>query len=120
MLEITKSFTFEAAHFQPNAPAGHPNARVHGHSFHAEVTLAGEADPVHGMVRNLDDVEAAIAGVREALDHHLLNDVEGLTRPTMEMLCMWIYARLKGGLPELVAVTIRRPSLGQSCTYRRA
>ncbi len=36
MLEITKSFAFEAAHFQPNAPAGHPNARLHGHSFMAE------------------------------------------------------------------------------------
>ena len=93
---------------------------MHGHSFLAEVTLSGTPDPVHGMIRNLDDVETAIAGVRDALDHRLLNEVEGLARPTMEMLCQWIFDRLKPGLPEIVAVTIRRPSLGQSCTYRSA
>lgn len=118
MLEITKTFAFEAAHFQPHAPAGHPNARVHGHSFQAEVTLAGTPDPVHGMIRNLDDVETALVAVRDSLDHHLLNDVEGLERPTMEKLCIWIYDRLKPALPELVQVTVRRRSLGQSCTYR--
>ena len=46
--------------------------------------------------------------------------LKGLARPTMEMLCQWIFDRLKPGLPEIVAVTIRRPSLGQSCTYRSA
>lgn len=118
MLEITKTFAFEAAHYQPGAPPGHPNARVHGHSFLAEVTLAGDPDPVHGMVRNLDDVETAMAGIRATLDHRLLNDVAGLERPTMEMLCLWIFERLKAELPEISAVTVRRPSLGQSCTYR--
>ncbi len=120
MFEITKSFAFEAAHFQPHAPAGHPNARVHGHSFVAEVTLTGTPDPLHGMIRNLDDVEAGISGVRDDLDHHLLNEIPGLERPTMETLCRWIFDRLKPGLPEIVAVTVRRPSLGQSCTYRSA
>lgn len=119
MLEITKSFQFEAAHFQPHAPAGHPNARLHGHSFLAEITLRGEPDPVHGMIRNLDDVEAAVQVVRDALDHHLLNEVPGLERPTMESLCVWIFGRLEKALPELSAVTVRRPSLGQSCTFRR-
>lgn len=120
MLEITKAFHFEAAHFQPHAPAGHPNARLHGHSFCAEVTLAGQPDPVHGMIRNLDDVEAALTEVRDALDHRLLNDVPGLDRPTMESLCVWIFEQLAPSLPEISAVTIRRPSLGQSCTYRKA
>lgn len=120
MLEITKTFSFEAAHYQPNAPAGHPNARIHGHSFIADVTLAGQPDAEHGMIRNLDDVDAALAGVRAALDHQMLNEVAGLKFPTMEMLCMWIYDRLKADLPEIVAVSIRRPTVGQSCTYRRA
>ena len=119
MLEITKSFQFEAAHFQPNAPAGHPNARLHGHSFHADVSLAGSPDPVHGMIRNLDDVELALGEVRQALDHRLLNEVAGLDRPTMESLCLWIFERLERSLPEISAVTVRRPSLGQSCTYRK-
>jgi 6-pyruvoyltetrahydropterin/6-carboxytetrahydropterin synthase len=43
-MRIYKEFSFEAAHFLPSAPPGHPNARVHGHSFRVRVTLAGEPD----------------------------------------------------------------------------
>lgn len=119
MLEITKTFAFEAAHFQPGAPPGHPNARMHGHSFVAEVALAGTPD-AEGMIRNLDDVDAALHDVRDALDHRLLNEVEGLAKPTLEALCVWIYARLKPSFPELTSVTVRRPSMGHACTYRDA
>lgn len=119
MLEITKSFNFEAAHLQPGAPAGHPNARVHGHSFVADVTLAG-APNGEGMIRDFDQFEAALKDAQDALDHHYLNDVPGLERPTLEALTVWIHDRLKPILPEIVAVTVRRPSLGHSCTYRSA
>ena len=119
MLEITKSFTFEAAHFQPGAPPGHPNARVHGHSFIAEVTLSGAPDS-HGMIRDLDDVEAALNDLRGDLDHRMHNDNAGLEKPTLEALCVWIYDRLKPVMPQIIAVTMRRPSMGHACTYRSA
>ena len=38
-MRIYKEFFFEAAHFLPSAPAGHPNARVHGHSFRVRVSI---------------------------------------------------------------------------------
>ena len=117
MLEITKSFAFEAAHMQPGAPSDHPNARVHGHSFVAEVTLSGAPDD-EGMIRDFDLFEIALNDARLALDHHFLNEVPGLERPTLEALVVWIYARLKPTMPEISAVTVRRPSLGHSCTYR--
>lgn len=117
MLEITQSFVFEAAHLQPGAPIGHPNARVHGHSFVAEVTLAGEPDE-HGMIQDFDVFTAALNDTREALDHHFLNEVEGLEKPTLEQLCVWIYRRLQPTLPAISAVTVRRPTLNHSCTYR--
>ncbi len=117
MLEITKSFSFEAAHMQPGAPAGHPQSRVHGHSFVAEVTLRG-APNSEGMIRNLEDVEETLLAARDALDHRFLNEVPGLDKPTLESLVMWIFRRLAGDLPEIVAVTVRRPSMGHSCTYR--
>lgn len=117
MLEITRTFTFEAAHTQPGAPAGHPNARVHGHSFQAEVTLAGEPN-AHGMVRDFGAFDAALETARVELDHHFLNDVPGLMAPTLEGLALWIYGKLASRLPELASVTVRRPSLGQSATYR--
>ncbi len=118
MLEISKTFGFEAAHVQPTAPPGHPNARVHGHSFVAEVTLEGHADGARGMIRDFGEVEAAAQAVRERLDHRFLNDVEGLGAPTLENLSRWIYDAIKPALPELSRVTVSRPALGQSCTYR--
>jgi 6-pyruvoyltetrahydropterin/6-carboxytetrahydropterin synthase len=117
MLEITQSFAFEAAHVQPGAPPGHPNARIHGHSFVAEVTLRGTPDE-HGMIRNFDAVAAALADAQRALDHQFLNDVPGLEKPTMESMAVWIHDRLKPVLPEIAGVTMRRPSLGHSCCYR--
>lgn len=119
MLEITRIFTFEAAHTQPGAPAGHPNARVHGHSFLAEVTLSGKPNAA-GMIRDFGSFDAALNAVHAALDHHFLNDVPGLSAPTLEGLAIWIHGQLNPALPELAAVTVRRPSLGQSATYRSA
>ena len=117
VIEISKTFLFDAAHYLPHAPKGHPNSRMHGHSFQVVVTLCGEPDKAKGWIRDLGEVARAVEGVRDALDHHTLNDIEGLTVPTLERLSAWIYARLKPALPELARVTVRRDSLGESCTY---
>ena len=44
MIEISKEFGFDAAHYLGNSAP--ENRRLHGHSFYAEVTLRGEPDPV--------------------------------------------------------------------------
>ena len=41
-MRIYKDFRFEAAHYLPSAPPGHPNSRVHGHSFRARIFVDGE------------------------------------------------------------------------------
>ena len=120
MISITKEFRFDAAHFLPTAPKGHPNSRMHGHSFAAALTLEGVADATHGWLRDFADVERAVADLRERLDHHVLNEIKGLETPTLERIARFIFEELKGVLPELVAVTVRRDSLGESCTYRSA
>lgn len=120
MLEITQSFGFEAAHRQPLAPAGHPNARVHGHSFLAEVTLRGEPGSTTGMIRDFADIARALETVRDKLDHRFLNDIAGLETPTLETLARWIWRELAPALPGLARVTVRRPALGQSCAYEAA
>lgn len=116
MIEIAKTFGFDAAHFLPHYPDGHPNRRLHGHSFRCEVRLAGEPG-AHGLIRDFEEIEAAIATVRDRLDHRLLNE-EVIPAPTLENLVRWIFAALKPALPELAAVTVFRDSYGQSCTYR--
>ena len=119
-LSITKEFRFDAAHFLPTAPKGHPNSRMHGHSFVAAVTLEGAPDPVKGWIRDFADVDAAVADLRARLDHHLLNEIKGLELPTLERLARFIFDELKGALPEIASVTVSRHSLGEQATYRRA
>ena len=116
MIEITQQFGFDAAHFleESGAPS---NRRMHGHSFYAEVTLRGKADPKTGFVRDFGEINAALAAIRESLDHRLLNEIENLGQPTLENLARYIHARAKERLPEVARVKLSRPSHGQSCVY---
>ncbi|HZB91727.1 MAG TPA: 6-carboxytetrahydropterin synthase QueD [Stellaceae bacterium] len=116
--EIVKEFAFDAAHFLPTAPEGHPYRRLHGHSFVVEVAVAGAPDPVQGWIVDFGVIEARVAALRTQLDHHLLNEIDGLQLPTLERLAEWIYRSLAADLPGLARVTVRRDSAGQSCTYR--
>jgi 6-pyruvoyltetrahydropterin/6-carboxytetrahydropterin synthase len=117
-MRIYKEFSFEAAHFLPSAPPGHPNARVHGHSFRVRVTLDGEPDAETGVVMHLDDVEAAVADARQALDHRFLNEVEGLSLPTLERISIWLWDRLHNRLPGLAEIEVARDSCREGCVYR--
>lgn len=118
MISISKEFRFDAAHFLPTAAKGHPNSRMHGHSFVVQVTLEGVPDPTKGWIRDFAEIDAGIAETREHLDHHLLNEIKGLDQPTLENIARFIFTALKQTLPELTAVTVRRDSLGESCTFR--
>jgi 6-pyruvoyltetrahydropterin/6-carboxytetrahydropterin synthase len=117
-MRIYKEFSFEAAHFLPSAPPGHPNARVHGHSFRVRVTLDGEPDETTGVVMHLDEVEAAVADARAALDHRFLNEVEGLSLPTLERISIWLWDRLHNRLPGLAEIEVARDSCHEGCVYR--
>ncbi|HEX3058734.1 MAG TPA: 6-carboxytetrahydropterin synthase [Usitatibacter sp.] len=116
-MEISYRFGFDAAHHFDAFPEGHPYRGVHGHSFQVEVALEGEPDPATGFVADLGEVERECRRVRDALDHSLLNQVEGLAKPSLENISVWIWNFLSPGIAGLVRVTVRRDSAGQSCSY---
>ncbi|HEY1637008.1 MAG TPA: 6-carboxytetrahydropterin synthase [Rhizomicrobium sp.] len=115
MIELTQEFGFDAAHYLDAGAT--ENRRLHGHSFYVEVTLRGEPDARTGFLRDLGEVRAVLDGMREELDHRLLNEIEGLGTPTLENLARYTFGRAKAALPEVARVRIRRPSYGQSCAY---
>ena len=115
-VEITQQFGFDAAHYLEDAPSG-VNRRMHGHSFYAEVTLAGEPDPEKGWVRDFGEVNTVLMSIRGELDHQLLNEIAGLGAPTLENLARHIFREAKARLPEVCRVRLSRPSSGQSCVY---
>ena len=117
MIELSQSFGFEAAHTLARAMEVEASARVHGHSYRADLVLRGEVEPSSGMLVDLGTVADAILMLRGRLDHRLLDGVEGLGQGTMENLAVWIYGAAKPVLPALARVVVRRDSLGQFCSY---
>jgi 6-pyruvoyltetrahydropterin/6-carboxytetrahydropterin synthase len=116
-MQISYRFGFDAAHHFPDYPAGHPYHGVHGHSFQAEVAIRGTPDPATGFIADLGQVERACLEARAQLDHKVLNEIDGLARPSLENLCLWLWKRLSPAFSGLARVTIRRDSCGQACTY---
>ena len=113
--EITKSATFDAAHYLVDGPQERPYSRLHGHSFKVEATVRGPTlDPV-GWVVDLADLDSALRAVALELDHGLLNEKPGLERPTLEHLCLYFSDRLKEGFPGLCRIVVSRPTIGESC-----
>jgi 6-pyruvoyltetrahydropterin/6-carboxytetrahydropterin synthase len=119
LCELSQRFYFESAHTLRRKVEAEGSRRVHGHTYHAEVFLRGEVSSATGMLVDLAEVRAAIAQVREQLDHHLLDEVPGLGPATLENLCHFIYSKLFATLPMLSAVTVERPASGDKCRYQR-
>lgn len=115
--ELTRSFTFEAAHFLPTFPDGHKCRRLHGHSFRIDVCVAGMVEPGKGYLIDYGEIKLACEPLRKRLDHYLLNEIEGLENPTSEMIARWIWDRVRPALPNLSAVVVHE-TCDSRCEYR--
>jgi 6-pyruvoyltetrahydropterin/6-carboxytetrahydropterin synthase len=118
--EISQRFFFDAAHTLRRDVEAEASRRVHGHTYHAEISLQGQRDSSSGMVMDLGVVRAAIAQLRPQLDHRMLDDIAGLGPATLENLCAYIWQQLQPALPLLCAVRVWRDAMGDSCTLRQA
>lgn len=111
------SFFLEVAHHMGNSyPEGHPNRRIHGHTYHGEWIVVGVPDN-HGVVLEVDEAKKILSKIVERYDHRLLNDIEGLETPTTEMLAYKMFLDLQNIEPRTVAVELYRPSVGLRIRY---
>jgi 6-pyruvoyltetrahydropterin/6-carboxytetrahydropterin synthase len=115
-MEIFKEFTIEAAHQLPNVPPGHKCGRLHGHTFHIRVHVLGPLDPHMGWIIDFADIKAAFQPIEEQIDHHYLNEVEGLENPTSENIARWVWQRLRPALPALSKVVVQE-TCTSGCIY---
>src|SRR5690349_6015479 len=113
MIESFKEFAFEAAHQLP------PFSGLHGHTFKVTIFLKGEPDPEFGWSHNLYEVDEAVTVVKRQLDHRYLNEIEGLSAPSLENVARWIWDRLDRSLEGLDRIVVRRGVDGdaEGCTY---
>jgi 6-pyruvoyltetrahydropterin/6-carboxytetrahydropterin synthase len=117
IVELTKEFTFEAAHALPTVPPGHKCGRLHGHSFRVEVTVRGPVDPRTGWLMDFAELKAKLRPLEDQLDHRFLNEVPGLENSTSENIARWIWMRLKPEVAPLFAVTVFETCTSR-CVYR--
>ena len=106
MVQITRKAEFSASHFlrnpgwseEENREFYGPEAQTHGHNYVLEVTVAGEVDPVHGMILDLKELKELMAEqVVDPWDHRHLNHEAppfDETVPTTENVAREIWARL--------------------------
>ena len=119
---VSKSFDFDAAHQLLVFGEGHKCARLHGHTWQVEVTVAGAVNPLTGVVLDFYHIQNAWKPLHELLDHRYLNEIEGLEIPSIENLAGWIWTRL---LPSLSSPTktymmsklLLREGFGGSCEF---
>jgi 6-pyruvoyltetrahydropterin/6-carboxytetrahydropterin synthase len=63
------------------------------------------------------DIKSAFAPIYQQLDHHYLNDIQGLENPTSENLAAWIWHQLKPRLPLLSGIQIKE-TCTSGCIFR--
>ncbi|MBA2771286.1 MAG: 6-carboxytetrahydropterin synthase [Sphingomonas sp.] len=117
MHELCKQFRFDAAHTLQRDVEPASSRRIHGHSYRAEVAVRGRPAPDSGMLVDLGLLEQALANARQRLDHHFLDEVDGLGPATLENLAAWIWQQLEPHCPGLWRVTVARDSSGDSCSF---
>jgi len=116
-MKIYKDITFEAAHLLPNLPDGHKCRRLHGHSFNIRITVDGPIDPSTGWILDYGDIKKAFSPIYDQLDHHYLNDIQGLENPTSENLALWVWNQLNSRLDHLFEIEIKE-TCTTGCIYR--
>lgn len=117
--ELSQRFFFDAAHTLRRTIETEGSLRIHGHTYEAEVTVAGTPDADTGMVMDLGYLRREIARVRELLDHRLLDELPGLGAATLENLCGFIAHQLVPVVPMVSSVMVERRSSGDRCVMKR-
>ena len=117
MIEIRKTFQFEAAHRLPHLPSSHKCSRIHGHSFKFEVAITGDIDQQKGWVLDFGEINRKVEPVVEEIDHRFLNEIQGLENPTSENIAIWLWNKLEPNLPGLVEIAVCE-SANSRCVYR--
>jgi 6-pyruvoyltetrahydropterin/6-carboxytetrahydropterin synthase len=116
VMTVSQRFFFDAAHTLDRQIEAEGSRRIHGHTYHAEVSLTGPCPPDTGMVIDIGFLRQRLQAVREQLDHHLLDEVPQLGRPTLENLCLFIAQQLVDLQPAPSRIRVWRDALGDACT----
>jgi 6-pyruvoyltetrahydropterin/6-carboxytetrahydropterin synthase len=77
--------------------------------------VRGEVDPAIGWLIDFAGLKRGVDPLVARLDHHVLNEVDGLANLTSKMLAVWLWDRLAPNVPLLCRVTVETCS--SRCHY---
>lgn len=117
VVEIYKTFTFDAAHRLEHLPETHKCHRLHGHTYTVTIYCEGPIDPATGWVMDFADIKQVMQPILKRLDHHYLNEIPGLEISTTERLAEWLWVKLKPELPLLSKIEVCETGTS-GCIYR--
>jgi 6-pyruvoyltetrahydropterin/6-carboxytetrahydropterin synthase len=103
---IWKDFNLDSALRLKHAPAGHPLAALHGHTYKLRLQLTAPLDTVMGWALDFGDVKEVFKPVFKALDHHALQDIPDLPDTDAAHLAQWALAQARQRLPQLDRVDV--------------
>lgn len=117
IVELIKTFKFDAAHSLHHLPATHKCSRFHGHSYRVDIHVTGEVDPKTGWLMDFGDLKKIVTPLIDRLDHQNLDEIAELPISTSEMLAKYFWDEIQPKLSCLSAVTIWE-SDSSRCVYR--
>lgn len=106
-LTVYKSFDIDVAIRLPYVPEHLPCRNIHGHRLTITLAIQGPVCEKLGWVQDTNELKQAFEPIKAQLDHHYLNEVEGLSNPTAERTAQWIFEKLKPTLPLLSGVKVQ-------------
>ncbi|WP_163102365.1 6-pyruvoyl trahydropterin synthase family protein [Peribacillus alkalitolerans] len=102
--ELNKDFHFAAAHYVPHETAGKCQ-QIHGHTYFANVTIAGDDLDESGFLVNFKDVKTLL---HDRFDHTIMNDHHDVFNdknpndfPTTEVTARKMYEIIQTHLDQL-------------------
>ena len=101
MFQVSKTFSFEAAHFLRNYDGD--CARLHGHHYEVAICVEGEQLNAIGLLVDFRDLKMALHRVAGAYDHRLLNEIPPFDElnPSAEQVARNLFLGLRTELATL-------------------
>lgn len=104
---IYKQFTFDAAHYLPHVTDHHKCKKTHGHTYHLTLFFDGNISPDMGWIIDYSEIKNVVTPILKLVDHQFLNEVEGLENPTCELICIWLWKKIKPLITELKRIELK-------------
>ena len=114
---IYKKYYFDAAHYMPGPQENNNYKKMHGHSYEITVRIYGKTDRNKDWVMDLEKLDIIVKPELSVLDHSVLNEIDGLEKPTSENIAKWLWSRLIKKIKNLDSIEVNRPRIG-GCVYK--